>query len=246
MFGGYAGKILRVDLDKGRTEIQSLDENLIRDFIGGSGIGVKILYEETGAETDPLSGDNPLIFMVGPLTATRVPCSGRHAVITKSPLTGIFAESNVGGYWGVALKQAGLDGIIFEGKAKSPTYLWVHDEKVHLKDAGHLWGKNTRETDEALKKETHPKAVTAVIGPAGERMTKVSGIVHEGKDARMAGRCGVGAVMGSKNLKAVVVYGSGRVSVAEPEKLGVSIKEGRTVIGKPLDPGVNWEPREES
>ena len=235
-FGGYAGKILRVDLDKGRTESESLDESLLRDFIGGSGVGAKILYEETGAETDPLSGDNPLIFMVGPLTATRVPGTGRHTVITKSPLTGIFAENNVGGYWGVALKQAGFDGIIFKGKAKSPTYLWVHDGEVELKDAGYLWGKNTKESDELLKKETHAKAVTAVIGPAGERMVKISGIVHEGGDARMAARCGVGAVMGSKNLKAVVVYGSGEAPIAEPEKLRVSIKEGRGIIREAAGP----------
>ena len=217
-FGGYAGKILRVDLDKDTTEIQSLDENLLRDFIGGSGVGAKILYEETGRETDPLSGDNPLIFMVGPLTATRVPCTGRHTVITKSPLTGIFAESNVGGYWGVALKQAGFDGIIFEGKAKSPIYLWIHDGDVEIKDANHLWGKNTGEVQKIIQKELNDKFIrVAQVGPGGELMVRFACIINDLRNA--AGRSGMGAVMGSKNLKAVAVRGYQKPEVANKEML---------------------------
>ncbi len=236
MHGGYVGRILRIDLGTDRIESLSLNESLAGDFVGGSEIGTKILYDGTDSETDPLSEKNLLIFMTGPLTDTKVPCTGRHTVITKSPLTGIFAESNVGGFWGVTLKRAGFDGIVIKGRAKHPTYLWIRDEKVHLHDARHLWGKNTWETDEILKQETHSDALTALIGPAGERMAKISGIVHEGRDARMAGRCGVGAVMGSKNLKAVVVYGTGHISVAEPEKLKLSAKQARNIIREAAGP----------
>jgi len=225
MDGGYTGKILRVDLSNQKTEIQQLDKNLARSYVGGSGIGAKFLYDETTKRTDPLSPENLLIFMTGPLTGSGVPGTGRHEVTFKSPLTGIFARSGVGGSWGVELKQAGFDGIILMGKADKPLYLWIHEEKVEFKDAEHLWDKDTYEVTEILKEETEKKASAAVIGPAGERKIKISGIVHEGNHARMAGRCGGGAVMGSKNLKAIVVCGTQKVSVNQPEKLKSYIKE---------------------
>ncbi len=225
MYGGYTNKILRVNLNNFTTEIQQLDENIIRKYIGGSGIGAKFLYEATTELTDSLSSQSPIIFMTGPLTGTGVPGAGRHEVIFKSPLTNIFARSSVGGSWGVKLKRSGFDGIIISGKSDKPVYLWVHDGEVEFRDANHLWGKDTYEVDKILKGETDEKASTAVIGPTGEKSIKISCIVHDGKHARVAGRCGGGALMGSKNLKAIVVYGTQKISVNQPEKLKDYIKE---------------------
>ena len=225
MYGGYTGKIARIDLSKRKVYVQRLKNNLIKDYIGGSGIGAKLLYEEKTEKMDPLSPNSLIIFMTGPLTGSGVPGTGRHEVIFKSPLTNIFARSSVGGSWGVKLKKAGFDGIIISGKSDKPVYLWIHEEKVEFRSANHLWGKDTYEVDKILKEETEGKASTAVIGPAGEKGIKISCIVHDGKHARVAGRCGGGALMGSKNLKAIVVYGTQRVSINQPKKLKDYIKE---------------------
>jgi len=225
MYGGYVNKILRVNLNNLTTEIQQLDEAIIKKYIGGSGIGAKFLHEETTKLIDPLSSESPIIFMTGPLTGSGVPGTGRHEVIFKSPLTNIFARSSVGGSWGVKLKQSGFDGIIISGKSDKPVYLWIHDGEVEFRDASHLWGKDTYDVDKILKEEIEEKASTAVIGIAGEEKIKISCIVHDGKHARVAGRCGGGALMGSKNLKAVVVYGTQHVSINQPEKLKDYIKE---------------------
>ena len=225
MYGGYTGKIARIDLSKRKVYVQRLENNLIKDYIGGSGIGAKLLYEEKTEKMDPLSPNSLIIFMTGPLTGSGVPGTGRHEVIFKSPLTNIFARSSVGGSWGVKLKKAGFDGIIISGKSDKPVYLWIHEEKVEFRSANHLWGKDTYEVDKILKEETEGKASTAVIGPAGEKGIKISCIVHDGKHARVAGRCGGGALMGSKNLKAIVVYGTQRVSINQPKKLKDYIKE---------------------
>ena len=225
MYGGYTGKILQIDLSNKRSEIQLLDENLIKNYLGGSGIGTKFLYDEINEQIDPLSPESCLIFMTGPLTYTGVPGTGRHQVIFKSPLTGIFAQSSVGGSWGINLKRSGFDGIIIKGRADKPLYIWIHKWEIEFRDAKHLWGKDTYEVDKILKEETDVKASTAVIGLAGEEKIKISCIVHDGKHARVAGRCGGGALMGSKNLKAVVVYGTQRISINQPEKLKDYIKE---------------------
>ena len=225
MYGGYTGKIARIDLSKRKVYVQRLKNNLIKDYIGGSGIGAKLLYEEKTEKMDPLSPNSLIIFMTGPLTGSGVPGTGRHEVIFKSPLTNIFARSSVGGSWGVKLKKAGFDGIIISGKSDKPVYLWIHEEKVEFRSANNLWGKDTYEVDKILKEETEGKASTAVIGPAGEKGIKISCIVHDGKHARVAGRCGGGALMGSKNLKAIVVYGTQRVSINQPKKLKDYIKE---------------------
>jgi len=225
MYGGYTGKIVRIDLSNQKVCIQQIADNLIKDYIGGSGIGAKLLYEEKTEKMDPLSPNSLIIFMTGPLTGSGVPGTGRHEVIFKSPLTNIFARSSVGGSWGVKLKKAGFDGIIISGKSDKPVYLWIHEEKVEFRSANNLWGKDTYEVDKILKEETEGKASTAVIGPAGEKGIKISCIVHDGKHARVAGRCGGGALMGSKNLKAIVVYGTQRVSINQPKKLKDYIKE---------------------
>jgi len=229
---GYAGKILRIDLSKGRVATEALDENLAKKFIGGSGLAAKILYDETGPETDPLGPENRIIFMTGPFAATQVITSGRHAVVTKSPLTGVFAESDSGGTWGPFLKRAGFDGVIVSGKSSKPVYLWVSDGKAEIRDASHLWGQDTYEVDSAVRKETRDEAVVASIGPAGEKGVRYASIMNDGTDARAAGRGGAGAVMGSKNLKAIVVHGNQQIEIADPEGLRASLKEISPMVAK--------------
>jgi aldehyde:ferredoxin oxidoreductase len=229
---GYAGKILRVDLTKGKINAEPLDENLVRKFIGGSGLAVKILQDETGADTDPLGPENRLIFMTGPFAATPVITSGRHQVVTKSPLTGAFTESDAGGTWGPSLKRAGFDGIIIWGKSSKPVYLWVADGKAEMRDASKFWGMDTYDLEEAIRKETRKEASVASIGPAGEKGVRFASVMNEGKDARDAGRGGAGAVMGSKNLKAIAVHGNGQMEIADPEGLRASLKEISPQIAK--------------
>jgi len=229
---GYMGKILRVDLTKGRVEAEKLDEKLARKFIGGSGLATKILSDETGAKTDPLGPENRLIFMTGPFAATPVITSGRHHMVTKSPLTGAYTESDSGGTWGPYLKRAGFDGIVVTGKASKPVYLWVTDGKAEIRDASRYWGMDTYVLDEAIRKETHNEAVVASIGPGGEKGVRYASILNDGKDARAAGRGGSGAVMGSKNLKAIAVHGRQQVEIADPEALRASLKEISPMVAK--------------
>jgi aldehyde:ferredoxin oxidoreductase len=229
---GYTGKILHLNLSNSKGHVEDLNEEWAQQFIGGSGIGAKFLYEMTDERTNPLGPENPLIFMTGPFAGTSVPLSGRHAVISRSPLTGIFGESDVGGTWGANLKKAGFDGIIITGKSEKPIYLWVCDGKWEIRNASHLWGKDTYEVDPILKAETHEKAVVQAIGQAGENQVLLAAIMTDGKDGRAAGRCGMGAVMGSKNLKAVVVYGTGNVSVYASEAIKNLPKEFSAQINK--------------
>ncbi len=229
---GYTGKILHLNLSNSKGHVEDLNEEWARQFIGGSGIGAKFLYEMTDERTNPLGPENPLIFMTGPFTGTSVPLSGRHAVISRSPLTGIFGESDVGGTWGANLKKAGFDGMIITGKSKKPIYLWVCDGKWEIRNASHLWGKDTYEVDPILKAETHDKAVVQTIGQAGEKQVLLAAIMTDGKDGRAAGRCGMVAVMGSKNLKAIVGYGTGNVPVFDPESVARLPKEHSAFINK--------------
>jgi len=201
-------------------------------FIGGSGLAAKRLWEMTGNETDPLGSENVLIFMTGPLTGTKVPLSGRHEVAAKSPLTGVYGECDVGGRWGTELKKAGFDGVVITGKSARHTYLWINENGVEFRDARHLWGLDTYEVSPILRAETDQKAIEACIGPAGERLARIASIMHDGRDARAAGRCGLGAVMGSKNLKAVVARGDKEVTVADPKSLSELTKELGPVILK--------------
>jgi len=229
---GYMGKILYFDLSSSKVHIGDMNEEWAHQFIGGSGLGAKILYELTNERTDPLGPENPLIFMTGPFTGTAVPLSGRHAVVSRSPLTGIFGESDVGGTWGANLKKAGFDGMIITGKSENPVYLWVHNGEWEIRNASHLWGKDTYEIDPLLKNETHEKAVVSAIGQAGENLVPMAAVMTDGKDGRAAGRCGMGAVMGSKNLKAIVVYGTGNVAVYNPETVTRLPKEVGAQINK--------------
>jgi len=225
LIGGYVGKILRIDLSKRKVLQWVADESLLKRFIGGSGLAAKILFDETRPDIDPFDPENPLIFMTGPVTATKVPLSGRYQVVSKSPLTGIYGESDSGGSWGPELKKAGFDGIIISGHASKPIYVWISDGNVELRDADHLWGMDTYETDQAIKDETDKRAVVSCIGPAGEKLARIAGIICDGKHGRAAGRCGLGAVMGSKHLKAIAVRGTKQVEVAYPEALEDSVKE---------------------
>jgi aldehyde:ferredoxin oxidoreductase len=199
--------------------VEELSEGEARAYIGGSGLAAKRLWEMTGNETDPLGPENVLIFMTGPFTGTKVPLSGRHEVVGKSPLTGIYGESDVGGRWGTELKKAGFDGVVITGKSAGHMYLWINEDGAELRDADHLWGLDTYEASPILRKETDQKAIEACIGPAGERLARIAAIMHDGRDARAAGRCGLGAVMGSKNLKAIVAKGDKDVAVVDASRL---------------------------
>ncbi len=222
---GYHQKFLRVDLTNQKVLVEDLDESLLRKYVGGVGIEAKILYEETSPETAPLSPENILMAVTGPLTGTGVPTSGRHHVVARSPLTGLFGESNVGGSWGIHFKRAGFDGMAIKGKAEKPIYLWIHNGKFEFRDATPIWGKDSYESAEWLKRETTKEATAAVIGPAGERMAKIASIPHIGHIVRQAARTGLGAVMGAKNLKAIVVFGDGEIPISKPDQLREHIKE---------------------
>jgi aldehyde:ferredoxin oxidoreductase len=219
MLGGYAGKMLFVDLSKGTIKEESLPEKICREFIGGYGLGIRVLYEQMKPRVDPLGGDNMLGFVVGALTATSVPGSGRYGVVTKSPLTGAWTEANAGGSMGPELKTAGYDAMFFRGISPKPVYLLVRDGKAELKDASGLWGRDTYETEDAIHlKIGDDRLKIASIGPAGEAKSLLAGIVNE--KGRIAARGGVGAVMGSKMLKAVAIKGGvKKIAVAYKKRL---------------------------
>ena len=212
----WTKKILRVNMTAGTCESEPLNMQWANDYLGQRGLATKYLVEETDPTVDPLSADNKMIFATGPLTGTAAPTSGRWSVVTKGPLTGAIACSNSGGFFGAEMKNAGWDMIIFEGKSEKPVYLSIHNDKAELVDASDLWGKTVWETEDELKKRAGKDARVASIGQTGENGVLFSCIVND-KD-RAAGRSGVGAVMGSKNLKAVVARGTLGVSVDDPMK----------------------------
>ncbi|MGD8387246.1 MAG: aldehyde ferredoxin oxidoreductase family protein [Desulfobacteraceae bacterium] len=214
--GGYAGKILRVNLSDQSFRVEDLPLEAARDFIGGAGFAIKYLFDELKPQTDPLGPENKLIFSVGPFTGTTVPCASRMAVTAKSPLTGAVGVALTGGYLPAELKFAGFDMLVIEGKAEKPTYLWIKDGTVKFRPAGKAWGTRTGDCQQIIKNELADQNVRiACIGPAGENLSKLSCIVNE---RRAAGRKGLGAVMGSKNLKAIAVRGTGTVPIADEEK----------------------------
>lgn len=213
---GWTGKLLRVDLTDRSVGVEPLNMAWARDFIGGRGLGARYLYAEMDPKVDALSPDNTLIFATGPLTGTNASCGARYMVVTKGALTGAITTSNSGGHWGPELKFAGYDMVIVEGRATEPVYLWIYDDDVKIRDAGRLWGKTTWEAEDAIREESGvPDAVVASIGPAGERLVRFACIINDRH--RAAGRSGVGAVMGSKNLKAIAVRGTRGVTVADPK-----------------------------
>ena len=213
----WAGKFLRVDLTAGTVKTETLNMDWARAYIGSRGLGTKYLVDEVDAKVDPLSAENKIIWATGPLTGTMASTGGRYTVITKGPLTGAIACSNSGGYWGAELKMAGWDMIIFEGKSAKPVYLYVNDDTAELRDAGHLWGTTVWHTEEQLKKDHQdPLLRISSIGGAGENQVLFAAVVNDLH--RAAGRSGVGAVMGSKNLKAIAVRGTKGVgNIADPK-----------------------------
>ena len=203
----WAGKILRVNLTNGTVKSEPLNMDWAKLYLGSRGLATKYLIEEISPTVDPLSVDNKIIWATGPLTGTMASTGGRYTVVTKGPLTGAIACSNSGGYWGAELKMAGWDMVIFEGQSAKPVYLSIEDDKAELRDAAHLWGKSVFETEEIIKK-THQDPLTRIssIGLAGENQVLFAAVVNDLH--RAAGRSGVGAVMGSKNLKAIAVRGT--------------------------------------
>lgn len=218
MQGGYAGKIAFVDLTSGEIKTETLAQELARKYIGGQGLGARILFEHQKKGLDPLGADSFIGFTAGPLTGTKVPTGGRYMVVCKSPLTGGWGDANAGGYFGSELKAAGWDAVFVTGLASSPQYLKIADECIELKDASHIWGRDVIDTESILRTEAGDEKIrVAAIGPAAENMSLISGIVNDG--GRIAARSGVGAVMGAKRLKAVAVRGTEKVAVADPETL---------------------------
>ncbi len=214
----YAGKILRVNLTDGKVTKQRLDENVARKFIGGRGLGAKILFDELKPGIDPLGPENKLVISTGLVTGIPFPGNSCHAVMAKSPLTGIWGEAHAKGFFGPELKSAGYDAAIIEGRADTPVYLWIHNEEAEIRNASHLWGKLTREAQKIIKKEVgDERAQIGCIGSAGENLVRFANVLFDFN--HFAGRTGMGAVMGSKKLKAIAVCGTTIVRYAHEEKL---------------------------
>jgi len=229
---GWNGRILRVDLSRSKAAVEKYDSDLARKFIGGRGFAVNILWDELRPGVDSLSAGNRLVFAAGPLTGLALPSSGKLVVAAKSPLTGGYGDGNVGSQAAVRLRRAGYDALVVGGGAKKPSYLLVENEGVEFMDAGHLWGLGTFEAEERLTREHGRGAGILAIGPAGENLVKYATVVSQ--RGRSGGRPGMGAVMGSKRLKAVVILGSKAVSAADPEELRALGADGyRAVLGKP-------------
>jgi len=215
---GYHGRILRLDLASGDKVVEEPGEIFYRRHLGGWSLIAHYLLRELKPDIDPLSEENKLIFACGPITGAPIAGSGRNAVGGKSPLTGLFGETDVGGYWGAELKRAGYDALIVEGRAKKPVYIWIHDDQVDIRDASHLWGQLTAPAQEAIQRELgDPLIRVAQIGAAGENLVRFACVVNDLH--HFAGRTGMGAVMGSKNLRAIAVRGRKPLPIADPEGL---------------------------
>ncbi len=216
--GGYGGNILEIDLRTGKKQKISIGEEEQRKFLGGSGLAARIFFDSFDPKVDPLSPENPLILMTGPVVGTQLPGTSRFAVCGKSPLTGIWGEGTCGGNFGPELKFAGMDGIIFKGASPSPVYLVIEDDQIEIRDASDLWGMDNYSVTDFLKerhgKEKRPKILS--IGPAGENLVKFAAICNDKGD--FIGRTGMGALMGSKKLKALVVKGTKKVEISYPEE----------------------------
>ena len=210
MPNGFFGRILCVNLSTRDIHLETPSEEIYRRFLGGYGLGVQYLYERIPPHADPLGPQNILAFLPGLLTGSSAQFSGRFMIAARSPLTGGWADANCGGDFGPALRGAGFDGLFISGAAESPVYLFIDGENVEILDAAHLWGMDVRQTEETLHREIASDVKVACIGSAGEKLSLISGIVND--DGRIAARCGLGAVMGSKKLKAVVARGRSRPS----------------------------------
>ena len=228
---GYWNKILRVDLTAGTVATEPVADEVWRTCIGGAGFGAKVLLDEIDAATDPLGPDNRLVFALGPYQVGTTPGNAKWTACAKSPLTGTYGDSAAGADWGMALKQAGYDAIIIQGASASPVYLVIDNGQAELRDAGHLWGLDAYQAIDLLTDGAGGKSFAVVdIGPAGERMVRMACLVADKHS--FAGRCGLGAVMGSKRLKAIAVRGNQNVPVADPERVRALTREAQRSIGQ--------------
>ncbi|MEW6404647.1 MAG: aldehyde ferredoxin oxidoreductase family protein [Chloroflexota bacterium] len=227
---GWTGFVLRVNLSTGEIKCEATNMNHARLFIGARGLAAKLLTDEVDPTTDALSPENKLIFAPGPLSGTFAPSMGRYDVVTKSPLTGAIAASNSGGTFGPELKFAGYDMLVIEGRAAVPVYLWIRNDEVEIREAGDIWGNMVPETTEMVRLVTDEDARVACIGPAGEKLVLMANIMNDMH--RAAGRSGVGAVMGSKNLKAISVVGTKPVKVADPQAFEKAVHTARRKISE--------------
>ncbi len=229
---GWAGKVLDIDLTAGSIAALPLDRETARLYLGGRGLGARMLWDLVGPEVEPLSPDNVLIFATGPLTATGAQTSNRFSVSTKSPLTGTVLDANSGGWWGMQFKRTGHDALIVRGRASTPVMIWITPDGVSIEDASHLWGKRVLETTAALGQDNNRRNVLC-IGPAGEKLVRMAAIMNDG--TRSLARGGPGAVMGSKNLKAIVVVGDEKNNASDREKFRFMLYEtGKLIKASPL------------
>jgi len=229
---GWTGKILRVDLSKRKIKVQKYDQNMMMDFLGGRGFAVKILWDELEPGIDPLSHQNILIISTGPLTCLPLPSSGKLVIAAKSPLTGGYGDGNIGSLAAVHLRKAGYDAVAISGETDKPSLLWVENDKVEIRSAKELWRKGTFQAEEDLKREYGKNIGTLLIGPAGENLVKFATVMSE--KGRSGGRPGMGAVMGSKKLKALVIKGSGEIKVDNSSKLKkLGAKAYKEILNKP-------------
>jgi aldehyde:ferredoxin oxidoreductase len=222
MLKGYNGKIAFVNLTEEKVEIKNLEVNIAKDYLGGTGLSAKVIYDLLSEEdyemlkNDPFSEINPLVFATGPVTGTIRPSSGRYSVSGISPLTGIWGEGTSGGTFCISLRNSGFDAIVITGKAKDHIYLYIHDGVIEFKNASNLWGKDTYETQDIIKTDLNNERIkVATIGIAGENLVKYAGIIND--EGRAVGRCGLGSIMGSKKLKALAIHGTNRVQIADPQ-----------------------------
>jgi aldehyde:ferredoxin oxidoreductase len=220
---GYTGRVLVANLSTRRVESEALNQSHAGRYLGGAGLACRYLYDLVGPATDPLGPDNPLVFMNGLLTGSGAPSAARWVVAARSPLTGVYGESNCGGFFGAELRFAGYDGLIVKGRAASPVYLYISNDRAEIRGAEHMWGRDTLGTEEILEEDCPGKPVRSLcIGQAGEKLVPYAAIISQDRDA--AGRTGMGAVMGSKNLKAIAVQGSGRWPLADAETFRTAVR----------------------
>ena len=226
---GYHGRILNVNLSSGRVDVETFDETFARQYLGGNGFAIRLLYERLAAGIDPLAPENMIVFAVGPTTDTTVPGATRCCAGTKSPLTGLFFDTTFGGMFAAAQKRSGFEAVAISGRAAEPVYLLVHEDGADIKPAADLWGRHTQETNHAIREREGGNVEVCAIGPAGENRVRFACAVHTWDKSRdgVAGRGGLGAVMGAKHLKAVAVSGSRKTSVADPEAVKALLGETR-------------------
>ena len=219
------GRLLVVNLWDHSSRVLEIKPEILGKFVGGAALAAYLYGQFVKGDVPPLDPASPFMIMTGPLTGTPIMLSGRHGVAGRSPLTGFWGEASVGGHWGRELKRTGFDGLVLLGKADDRTYLWLKDGNLEFRDASHVWGLDTFETDRVLHKELNENAQVCSIGPAGEKLVKYAGVFTDGVHARTAARCGLGAIMGSKNLKAIVVQGSAEIPIENIDSLRKSVKE---------------------